>query len=250
MADAPGLVDWGLAERIAVRAAGREPFASSYHADSLHPDFAELTQEAEALVIAETGLVSAYGPARARVTDRKGWIQANVASFQRLLRPLTDKFVGRVGTSPFSSFTRSVAAAEVGALLGWMSTRVLGQYDLLVIEDERPRGPGPRLLRGPQRARPREALRLPAPRVPPLAGAPRGHPPGPVHRRPVAARALPRPGPADPRVRRPRPGSPRRGHGPGQLRGAARAATRCPTAASPACSPRPSRRSCSTRWPG
>ena len=138
MADAPGLVDWGLAERIAVRASGREPFASSYHADSLHPDFAELTQEAEALVIAETGLVSAYGPARARVTDRKGWIQANVASFQRLLRPLTDKFVGRAGTSPFSSFTRSVAAAEVGALLGWMSTRVLGQYDLLVIEDERP----------------------------------------------------------------------------------------------------------------
>ena len=31
-----------------------------------------------------------------------------------------------------------MAGAEVGALLGWMSTRVLGQYDLLVIEDEHP----------------------------------------------------------------------------------------------------------------
>jgi coenzyme F420 biosynthesis associated uncharacterized protein len=29
-----------------------------------------------------------------------------------------------------------MAGAEVGALLGWMSTRVLGQYDLLVIENE------------------------------------------------------------------------------------------------------------------
>jgi coenzyme F420 biosynthesis associated uncharacterized protein len=31
-----------------------------------------------------------------------------------------------------------VAGAELGAMLGWMSTRVLGQYDLLVLEDEEP----------------------------------------------------------------------------------------------------------------
>jgi uncharacterized protein (DUF2342 family) len=30
---------------------------------------------------------------------------------------------------------RTVAAAEVGTLLGWMSGRVLGQYDLLVAAD-------------------------------------------------------------------------------------------------------------------
>jgi Fe-S cluster assembly scaffold protein SufB len=33
---------------------------------------------------------------------------------------------------------RAIAGAEVGAVLGWMSTRVLGQYDLLVAEDESP----------------------------------------------------------------------------------------------------------------
>src|SRR5690606_24563524 len=33
---------------------------------------------------------------------------------------------------------RRAAGVEVGALLGWMATRVLGQYDLLVIEDENP----------------------------------------------------------------------------------------------------------------
>ena len=47
-------------------------------------------------------------------------------------------------------------------VLGWMSTRVLGQYDLLVIEEEDPERPGPRVLRGPQRPGPREAVRLPA----------------------------------------------------------------------------------------
>ncbi len=138
MGDRPALVDWALAERIATRVAGTEPFAGSYHADSLGPDFAELTVEAEALVEAETGLRSAAGPARARVTDRAGWVHANVASFQRLLRPLTDRMGEKLAAGPFAPVARKAAAVEVGALLGWMSTRVLGQYDLLVVEDEHP----------------------------------------------------------------------------------------------------------------
>lgn len=138
MAERPTLVDWALAERIAVRVAGTEPFAGSYHADSLEPDFARFTAEAEALVAAETGLESLAGPARARVTDRAGWVRANIASFQRLLRPLTDRVGERLGAGPLAPFARMAAGAEVGALLGWMSTRVLGQYDLLVIEDEHP----------------------------------------------------------------------------------------------------------------
>ena len=138
MAPGPAPVDWALAERIAIKVAGSEPFAGSYHAQSLEPDFAELTVEAEALVTAETGLVSAAGPARARVTDRAGWVRANIASFQRLLRPLTDRVGERMGSGPFAPVARKAAGAEVGALLGWMSTRVLGQYDLLVVEDESP----------------------------------------------------------------------------------------------------------------
>lgn len=133
-----GAVDWALAERVALRVAGREPFARSYHADSLAPDFAELTSLAEGLVEQTTGLRSLAGPARARVTDRHGWVVANVASFQRLLRPLVDKLGDKLAASPMAPLTRRAAGAEVGALLGWMSTRVLGQYDLLVIEDENP----------------------------------------------------------------------------------------------------------------
>jgi len=135
---APGLVDWELAEKVAVRVGGREPFAGSYHAESLGPDFLELTAQAEDLVADATGLRSLSGPARARVTDRAGWVHANVASFQRLLRPLTDKLADRLAGGPFAPVARKAAGAEVGALLGWMSTRVLGQYDLLVIEDEDP----------------------------------------------------------------------------------------------------------------
>jgi coenzyme F420 biosynthesis associated uncharacterized protein len=131
-------VDWDLAQRVAARAAPKDPFADSYHYDSLAPDFEELTAIAEEQVAEATGLRSLAGPARARVTDRPGWVSANIASFQRLLRPITDKLEERVSTTSFAPVARRIAGAEVGVLLGWMSGRVLGQYDLLVIEDEAP----------------------------------------------------------------------------------------------------------------
>ena len=132
----PSPVDWRFAERVALRFSGSEPFASSYHAESLGPDFAELTAEAEDLVAQTTGLRSRSGPARASVVDRAAWIRANLASFQRLLRPLLDKVDGKTGTGFPASMASKVTGAQVGTLLGWMSGRVLGQYDLLVVDDE------------------------------------------------------------------------------------------------------------------
>ena len=86
-------VDWALAEKVAVRVSGREPFAESYYYDSLEPDFAELTAQAEALVGETTGLHSLSGPARARLTDRAGMdrrqhrvVPASAASLDRQVR--------------------------------------------------------------------------------------------------------------------------------------------------------------------
>jgi coenzyme F420 biosynthesis associated uncharacterized protein len=84
-----------------------------------------------------TGLRSLEGPARARVTDRAGWVSANIRSFQRLLRPLTDRLGERMSSSsPMTPVARRLTGLEVGTILGWMSTRVLGQYDLLLVEEE------------------------------------------------------------------------------------------------------------------
>ncbi|MFP5317785.1 MAG: zinc-dependent metalloprotease [Acidimicrobiia bacterium] len=137
-APSPDPVAWDVAEKVAKRVAGRDPLEDSYLYASLAPDFEEFTALAQELVEKETGLVSLAGAARAKVTDRAGWVEANLASFRRLLRPLTERLGERLGEGRVASVGRSVAGAEVGALLGWMSTRVLGQYDLLVIEDEEP----------------------------------------------------------------------------------------------------------------
>ncbi|MEC7873808.1 MAG: zinc-dependent metalloprotease [Actinomycetota bacterium] len=131
MTDGP--VDWELARRLARKVAGDEPLSCSYLGDSLREDFARFTPLAEELVAAETGLVSDEGSARARVIDRAGWIDANIRAFRRLLRPVLAE---SASTHPASVVTSKIAAAELGMVLGWMSRRVLGQYDLLLTEDE------------------------------------------------------------------------------------------------------------------
>jgi coenzyme F420 biosynthesis associated uncharacterized protein len=131
----PEAVAWGLAEKVAVRVAGSEPFARSYHYESLKPDFEELTAEAEELVYAETGLRSTRGPARAQVVDRADWVRANIGSMRRLLRPLTER-LGKSMRGPMAIPAQTLSGIEVGTMLGWMATRVLGQYDALLFEEE------------------------------------------------------------------------------------------------------------------
>ena len=130
-------VDWNLARQVATRISERNDSVSSYHYATLEPDFERFTAQAEELVAETTGLKSQMGNARGRVADRPMWIEANIDSFQRLLRPLAAKLVSKEA-SFLSEIGSKASGAEMGLLLGWMSGRVLGQYDLLIIEDENP----------------------------------------------------------------------------------------------------------------
>jgi coenzyme F420 biosynthesis associated uncharacterized protein len=127
-------VDWELAGRVARRIAGPDPYAGSYLAQSLRAEFQVVTAEAEVLVADFTGL-GAAGPATATVVDRAAWVDANLASMQRLLAPLLTRVGERTARSPLRPAGRSITGTELGALLGWFSRRVLGQYDLLVPDE-------------------------------------------------------------------------------------------------------------------
>ncbi len=153
----PGLVDWRVAERVAAWAIARRSPGVRYDADELSRSFAAATAKAEELVAASTGW-HAPTPARSVVTDRLGWARANVASFQRLLTPALAKFERRREerreerrrsaarpawlvdlpepiAARVAGAGRSASGAQLGAVLAWMSTRVLGQYDLLLTEE-------------------------------------------------------------------------------------------------------------------
>jgi coenzyme F420 biosynthesis associated uncharacterized protein len=131
----PDPIDWPLAGRVARRFAGREPLAASYLAASLRDDFAAVTEQAEHLVAEHTGL-RAPGVARAQVVDRNAWVDANITSMQRLLEPLTARVGARMASSRVAPLGRRVAGTETGVLLGYLAQRVLGQYDLLVLDDD------------------------------------------------------------------------------------------------------------------
>jgi coenzyme F420 biosynthesis associated uncharacterized protein len=140
-----GAVSWDTAERVAGWVSGHARMPAPYRPDLLQAEFTELTAQAEELVAESTGLRSDAGPARARVTDRAGWVTANVASFQRLLGPHLDRLdpsqlagsnavLARL-TGPLATVGRAATGAQMGVVLGWLSTRVLGQYDLLLTEE-------------------------------------------------------------------------------------------------------------------
>ncbi len=131
-------IDWDLARTIAAKVSRNEPEIVGAERERMNADFAEFTALAENLVAEETGLRSLDGHARGQVADRADWVDANIRSFQRLLKPMLDKMDEEMNSGVFAAVGPKVAGAELGMLLGWMSTRVLGQYDLLVIEDENP----------------------------------------------------------------------------------------------------------------
>jgi coenzyme F420 biosynthesis associated uncharacterized protein len=134
-------VAWDVAERVAGRVARRLDTRVDWATlRSLVIDFGEVTAQAEALVEESTGLRSLAGPARPQVATREEWIHANVSSFRRLLGPALARAGKNGGSLPgfLGPVGRVAAGAEMGAVLGWMSGRVLGQYDLLFADGDSP----------------------------------------------------------------------------------------------------------------
>jgi coenzyme F420 biosynthesis associated uncharacterized protein len=131
-------VDWALAQRVAAGALILKPAPASYRSSDLQEQFAELTARAEVLVGEATGWRATHGSARAKVTDRSAWAVANVRSVERLVGPALLELQRARGSKfrgPSLVIGRTIAGTQLGLMLAYMATRVLGQYDLL-IDDE------------------------------------------------------------------------------------------------------------------
>jgi coenzyme F420 biosynthesis associated uncharacterized protein len=137
----PGMVDWDLARRVAAGALALRPAPTTYSPVALQAQFDELTARAEFLVGQATGLHSAHGAARAKVVDRTDWAAANVRSMERLVGPalagIEQRALGKRAGKSTVAAGRVMSGTQLGLMLAYMSTRVLGQYDLL-ISDENP----------------------------------------------------------------------------------------------------------------
>ncbi|MGQ9676776.1 MAG: zinc-dependent metalloprotease [Chloroflexota bacterium] len=75
------------------------------------------------------------------VFDRTDWIDANLSSFQDMFEPfekLNDRMLGdcSVGMRLVGSFNQLLLTSQLGALMGYLSARVLGQYDAVLLGKE------------------------------------------------------------------------------------------------------------------
>jgi coenzyme F420 biosynthesis associated uncharacterized protein len=132
----PELVDWDLAARVGRRVAGG---ASLEVRPAWSRQFTDLSATADQAVAEFTGLGGELPPPQAEPLDRGQWVEANLATLRRVLRPLAEKVATRrswraSGPVPnaMRSSTRLLTGAEAGTLLGYVGQRVLGQYDLPV----------------------------------------------------------------------------------------------------------------------
>jgi len=135
------MVDWGLARQIAALAAGRgteeePPF-----------DAAALSVEMEPVVAGYTRLALATPTPTAEVVSRAEWASVNLDPLAHILDPVAARLDERLSfAGPLAGAFRvgasATLAAEAGLVMGYLSSRVLGQYDVSLLGAET----DPRLL--------------------------------------------------------------------------------------------------------
>jgi coenzyme F420 biosynthesis associated uncharacterized protein len=130
------LIDPWIARTVARRLTGDDGLAGSYLLERLERDLAAAVPRAEDLVAQESG-IPRPPPVRWRLIDRNVWAESNIDSLSTLISPLARRVGARLDAAPIPVrlAQRTVVSAEIGALLGYVSRRVLGQYDLLVPGD-------------------------------------------------------------------------------------------------------------------
>lgn len=116
-----GAVDWSLAAKAGIKLARGGPAMSRYTAETATAELAEASKRAELPVREVTGLADGLPVPAADVLDRAGWITAASRSMAHL-----------TGADPDGSGNLIVgkpAGLQAGAMLAYLSSAILGQYD-------------------------------------------------------------------------------------------------------------------------
>ncbi len=138
------MLDRALTQRIA-NAVSRANGARGSAPDHLplRGDLAAICADAQQRVVAYTGLQPAAPLPRPEAVPRSGWIAANVNSMGELLDPLGERLTGGLGPGgllrgPARAAAATLISAEAGAITGYLSQRVLGQYEFVLVDPQAP----------------------------------------------------------------------------------------------------------------
>jgi coenzyme F420 biosynthesis associated uncharacterized protein len=131
------LIDWDVAARAAKRFSPPSPSVSRREADDVVSELYQATARAADHVAELTNLHEPPVTAATRVVDRSAWIDTNAAGMRSIMEPLVQRLtaehpVGRVAETVGGRLT----GTQVGVVLGFLSGKVLGQFEFF----ERPGG--------------------------------------------------------------------------------------------------------------
>lgn len=136
------IVDWGLAERAAITAAGEGPRAMA----APGVDLTAAAKRSREAVIAYTGLTPTEPVPAAEWVSRREWARINLGSMRELITVAEERLGGSLAPGRAGAVLDSVGgravALQLGGLLGFASRHVLGQYEMSLLGGGAP----PRLL--------------------------------------------------------------------------------------------------------
>ncbi|HEX8977714.1 MAG TPA: zinc-dependent metalloprotease [Solirubrobacteraceae bacterium] len=136
------MIDWILAEKIAGYVAG------TGDAPTPKADLDALATESERRVTAYTGLRPVRTLPPPEGIARREWVQTNIKAMRQLLDPVLDRANDRLSgpLKPAMQIALGfVVTTEVAVVLGYLAQRVLGQYELVLLDESTEATP-PRLL--------------------------------------------------------------------------------------------------------
>ncbi len=133
------LVSWPMTRRMALNLADAhgEPDPSA----ELIATYAELVERSYAVVGRYIEFSAPSSADTFRVLRREDWINANLSNFRRMLRPVIEAYDqaqigGGFGSRVLGTATRYGVSAQIGVLLGFLGRRVLGQYDIPLLDPD------------------------------------------------------------------------------------------------------------------
>lgn len=143
-----GLVDWPEVERIAIARLEAAPGTlTAAELRAAEPEYAEAMARIVPALSTALGSELPGVVERSGVVDRAGWVRANTGSFASLIAKLETDLLdqvippgGGLAKATIALANRWVTTRQLGFLLGFMGTRVLGQYDLALLSAEAPPG--------------------------------------------------------------------------------------------------------------
>jgi coenzyme F420 biosynthesis associated uncharacterized protein len=151
--DGAALIDWRLARATANRLMASSPTTSPTEADEVVDELRRLADESVGHVAEHTGMRVPHPGPPTVVVDRPGWLDVNLDSFALNMKPMLDRMAASAGNPMLgvvSQVGSRVTGVELGALLAYISSRVLGQYEPFLPSVGAPeRGNGTLLLVAP-----------------------------------------------------------------------------------------------------